>query len=67
MKANIKNTNSFDKPLRSSRASEDEIKVDKLFESDWDELVIRFDEATGQFVAKTASQPLLHETADAAA
>ena len=66
MNASTKNTNNLARTLKS-KASEDEIKVDRLFETDWDELVIRFDEATGQFVAKTASQPSLDETAEAAA
>jgi len=65
MNASFKNTNNLVRALKS-KASEDETKVDKLFETDWDELVIRFDEATGQFVVKTATQPLIHETAEAA-
>ena len=67
MNPSFKNTNNFARTLRSSKSAEDEKQmVDRLFESDWDELVIRFDEARGQYVAKIALQPMVNETVEAA-
>ena len=65
MKVSSKNASNFARTLRSGSWSGDEPYVDPLFETDWDEFVIRFDEARGEFVAKKATQPIVDEQTEA--
>ena len=65
MNATFKHTNNFARTLRSDRRQEDRPQTDPLFEADWDEVVIRFDEKRGEYVAKTAIQPMIEEAAEA--
>jgi len=61
MKVSFKNANNFARTLRTRSSPDDEPRLDPLFEADWDEFVIRFDEARGEFVAKKATQPIVDE------